>query len=76
MMNTMYVDVASNDWLREQNKKIIQFYNIVAISLITLTMLMLVMPGIATASDGYSSHKLTDIFVTEHFPETGKFSQK
>lgn len=67
MMNTMYVDVASNDWPREQNKKIIQFYNIVAISLITLTMLMLVMPGIATASDGYSSHKLTDIFVTDAF---------
>ena len=67
MMNTMYVDVASNDWLREQNKNIIQFYNIVAISLITLTMLMLVMPGIATASDGYSSHKLTDIFVTDAF---------
>ena len=24
-MNTMYVDVASNDWLREQNKKILQY---------------------------------------------------
>lgn len=65
-MNAVNLSLA-DEQLFKRNREILQFYSVVCLCLAVLIMLTLVDPGMVVASDGYSSHKLTDIFTTDAF---------